>query len=58
MPSVFRDKRKYGAPSVGGDTTENRKRREREREEALDCSDIELPKREYGRVLPVQYDED
>ena len=33
MPSVTKDKRKYGAPTVGGDTAENRKRKAKEREE-------------------------
>lgn len=32
MPSVTRDKKKYGAPTVGGDTSENSKRRAAERE--------------------------
>lgn len=34
MPSVTKDKRKYGAPTVGGDTVENRKRKAKEREDA------------------------
>lgn len=32
MPSVTRDKKKYGAPTVYGQTTHNEKRRQRERE--------------------------
>jgi len=34
MARVTRDKRKYGVPSVFGDTTENLKRQAKEREEA------------------------
>lgn len=32
MPSVTRDKKKYGAPTVGGDTSPTRDRQVKERE--------------------------
>lgn len=65
MPSVTRDKKKYGAPTVYGDTAENRKRRadERERERAEEMRLDNIARKHgnefysTGRVRPLIDDE-
>ena len=61
MPSVTRDKKKYGAPTVYGRTSENEKRRQADREFAK-AQEMALDRRrrdgssEYyhtGRVRPL-----
>ncbi len=65
MPSVTRDKRKYGAPTVGGATSANEERSRKEREEARGDEMLrERQRREgenqfyhVGRVFPITPEE-